>query len=98
MGDKMTTRISEIEARLKSCGEPLPSRAEVILGKCPAVFICNAPSDICFLLEEVKLLREALERIEIDTRNASVVGHPGITCMECGITNELASNALGGSK
>ena len=43
----------------------------------------------------IQRLRAALEQIEQDTRNSSVVGHPGITCMECEDTNKRARKALG---
>ena len=50
--------------------------------------------DIDALLKENDRLREALELIEQDTRNCSVIGHPGIECTECRDTNKRAYKAL----
>lgn len=44
--------------------------------------------------KECSRLKQILENIEQDTRNTSVVGHPGIKCLQCELCNELAREAL----
>lgn len=46
------------------------------------------------LQDENARLRAALERIEQNTRNQSVIGHPGVECRECYETNLACGEAL----